>query len=73
MTQRLTAIIEREGDGYVALCPELDIASQGDSVETARQNLAEALQLFFECASPQEVAQRLSVEVYVTNVEVPIG
>ncbi len=73
MTQRLTAIIEREGDGYVALCPELDIASQGDSVETARQSLAEALQLFFECASPQEVAQHLSGEVYVTNVEVAIG
>ena len=31
MTQQLTAIIQREGDGYVALCPELDIASQGDT------------------------------------------
>ena len=33
---KLTAIIEREGSGYVSLCPELDIASQGDSVEQAR-------------------------------------
>jgi len=48
MRQRLTAIIEREGDGYVALCPELDIASQGDSVETARHNLSEAVDLFEE-------------------------
>ena len=32
MPRQLTAIIEREGDGYVALCPELDIASQGDTV-----------------------------------------
>ena len=39
MTRRLTAVIEREGDGYVALCPELDIASQGDSIEQARENL----------------------------------
>ena len=43
---KLTAIIEREGDGYVSLCPELDIASQGDRVEQARDNLREALGLF---------------------------
>jgi hypothetical protein len=45
-SQRLTAIIEREGDGFVALCPELDIASQGGTVEEARANLVEALSLF---------------------------
>ena len=73
MKQRLTAIIEREGDGYVALCPELDIASQGDSVESARRNLSEAVDLFFECASPEEVTRRLSGEVYVTHIEVPVG
>lgn len=55
---RLTAIIEREGSGYVSLCPELDIASQGDTVEQARQNLQEALGLFFECASDDEVMLR---------------
>ena len=59
MTRRLTAIIERENDGYVALCPELDIASQGDTVSEARDNLREALELFFETASEQEVQQRL--------------
>jgi predicted RNase H-like HicB family nuclease len=63
MTHRLTAIIEREGDGYVALCPELDVASQGDSVESAREDLREALDLFFECASAEEVARRLPGEV----------
>jgi predicted RNase H-like HicB family nuclease len=73
MTRRLTAIIEREGDGYVALCPEVDIASQGDSVEQARDNLREALQLFFEVASAEEVSRRLSGDVFVTNIEVPVG
>jgi predicted RNase H-like HicB family nuclease len=73
MKRSLTAIIERERDGYVALCPELDIASQGDSVESARQNLSEALELFFECASIEEVSRRLSGEVYVTQVEVAVG
>ena len=50
---KLTAIIEREGDGYVSLCPELDIVSQGGSIEEARDNLREALELFFEAASPE--------------------
>jgi predicted RNase H-like HicB family nuclease len=73
MTRQLTAIIEREDDGYVALCPELDIASQGDSVELARSNLCEALELFFESAPPEEVEQRLNREVYVTRIEVAVG
>ena len=59
MTRKLTAIIEREGDGYVALCPEVDIASQGSTVEDARANLKEALELFFETASSDEIRQRL--------------
>ena len=58
-TRELTAIIEREGDGYVALCPELDVASQGDTIEEARTNLIEALELFFETASPAEIGDRL--------------
>jgi predicted RNase H-like HicB family nuclease len=63
MTRQLTAIIERERDGYVSLCPELDIASQGNTIEEARQNLCEAVELFFECASPQEIDERLHDEV----------
>jgi hypothetical protein len=47
-THSLTAIIEREDDLYVALCPELDIASQGASLESARLNLVEALELFLK-------------------------
>jgi predicted RNase H-like HicB family nuclease len=58
-TQKLTAIIEREGDGYLSLCRELDMASQGDNIEEARQNLIEALELFFETADFSEVKTRL--------------
>ena len=58
--RQFTAIIERENDGYVALCPELDIASQGDTVEQARANLIEALELFFEVAEPSEIERRLN-------------
>jgi predicted RNase H-like HicB family nuclease len=73
MSRRLTAIIHREGDGFVALCPELDIASQGDTIESARTNLREALELFFECASGQEIQHRLTGEIFVTQVEVQGG
>ena len=72
-TERLTAIIEREDDGFVSLCPELDIASQGASVEEARANLVEALTLFFETAEPSEVNRRYHGEVLVTQVEVKVG
>jgi predicted RNase H-like HicB family nuclease len=70
---KLTAVIEREGNGYVSLCPELDIASQGDSVEQARDNLKEAIELYFECASPEEIKKRIHGEVFVTQVEVIVG
>lgn len=71
--RRLTAIIEREEGGYVALCPGLDIASQGDTIEQARDNLQEALGLFFECASAEEVGSRLKSEVFITQIEVAVG
>ena len=70
---KLTAVIEREGDGYVSFCPELDIASQGESIESARDNLREALELFFESASREEVKQRLREDVFITQVEISVG
>ena len=73
MTRQLTAIIEREDNGYVALCPEVDVASQGATVNEARSNLKEALELFFETAPTSEIQQRLHDEVYVTHVEVAVG
>ena len=71
--RRLTAIIEREDDGFVALCPELDVASQGASIEEARANLIEALTLFFEVADDAEISRRTHGEMFVTQVEVPVG
>jgi len=73
MNRQLTAIIEKEDDGYVALCPEVDVASQGMSIEEARKNLKEALELFFETASTEEIRARFHEEVYVTHVEVVVG
>lgn len=72
-TRQFTAIIESEEDGYVSLCPELDIASQGKTVEQAKLNLAEVLELFFETADSTEVMNRLHSEVFITRLEVAIG
>ncbi len=72
-TRNLTAVIERDGDWSVALCPELDIASQGKTIEAARDNLKEALELFFETADAHEITKRLKGDVFVTRVEVAIG
>lgn len=71
--QQFTAIIEREEDGYVSLCPELDIASQGNTVEEARNNLVEAIELFFEMADPSEIAARTKSDLFITRLEVSIG
>ncbi len=71
--RQFTAIIEREDDGYVALCPELDVASQGGSIEEARRNLSEAVELFLEAADPKEIARRLHNEVFVTRLEIAVG
>lgn len=70
---QLTGIIEREGNTYVALCPEVDVASQGETIEEARRNLVEALELFFETADPSEIESRLHNEIFVTRIEVAVG
>jgi predicted RNase H-like HicB family nuclease len=70
---RYTAILEREGDLYVALCPELDIASQGKTVEDATANLKEAVELFLETADPSEIKQRLHDQILVTTFEAVHG
>jgi len=73
MKRSLTAVFTRENSGFVALCPELDVASQGDTVEEAKRNLQEAVELFFECASPEEIRERLSSESFVSTLEVTVA
>jgi predicted RNase H-like HicB family nuclease len=58
---QLTAVIERDEDWFVATCPEVDVVSQGKSIENARSNLLEAVELFFEVASPSEIKRRYTI------------
>ncbi len=73
MTRSMTMIIEREGDGFVSICPDVDVASQGNTIEEARENLKEALELFFETASPEEIEERMHSEIYISRVEVAVA
>jgi predicted RNase H-like HicB family nuclease len=72
-TRVFTALLQREDDGWVALCPELDVASQGASIEEAKQNLREAVELFLESASEEEIRQRLHADTYLSPLEVDVG
>ncbi|NOH03654.1 MAG: type II toxin-antitoxin system HicB family antitoxin [Chloroflexi bacterium] len=62
---QLTAVIERDQDWFVATCPEVDVVSQGRTIEEARANLLEAVELFFEAASPSEIKRRLKKQTYI--------
>lgn len=72
MKHKFTAIIQKEDDMFVALCPELDIASQNYTIEEAKRNLKEAVTLFFEHASPEEIKERLKEDIYISPFEVAV-
>jgi predicted RNase H-like HicB family nuclease len=69
---QFTAIIQRSEKWFVALCPELDVVSQGKTVEEARRNVTEAVELFLETASPSEIKRRLSKETYISPLAVAV-
>jgi len=71
--RQFTAIIEYDDGMYVALCPELDVTSQGETVEEARNNIVEAIELLLEVAPPEELERRMRREVFITQVSVPVA
>ncbi|TVR65758.1 MAG: type II toxin-antitoxin system HicB family antitoxin [Spirochaetaceae bacterium] len=73
MIQTFTALIQREDDMFVALCTDLDIASQGASIAEARENLKEAVELFLEEASEAEIAEPIHTEQYISSIEVAVA
>lgn len=73
MKTKLTAILRKEEEMMVAFTPELDIASQGDSPSEALANLKEAVELFFEAASPDEIEGRLSPDAWITQFEADVA
>jgi predicted RNase H-like HicB family nuclease len=65
----LTAVIEKEGKWYVATCPELGVASQGRTVKEAHGMIQEAVNLFLETASPDEIKRCLAKGAKVRRLE----
>ncbi len=65
----LSAVINGGNDGFVALGPELDIASQGDSIDEALANLKEAVEGFFEIADETEIEHRLNKPALFTHFQ----
>lgn len=68
----LTAVIEKEDNMYISLCPELDIASQGETQDEAKSNLVEAIELFYESASESEISKRLQNDLQITRVTINV-
>lgn len=69
-----SVVVLHEGNSYSSWCPDLDVASQGGTVEEAVANLREALELHLECLSPEElleVKKRQGTRL-TTTVEVPL-
>lgn len=66
-------MVQREGNGYVARYPELDVVSEGKTIPEARENLKEAAEPLLETASPREIDDRPHSEVYPTPLEIDIG
>jgi len=66
---KLTAVIEKEGNWYVATCPELNVASQGRTLEEAEAMIQEAVELLLEEADEAEIKRRLNRGVKVKRLE----
>ena len=66
-TYKFSAIIHKEGKWYVSWCPELDVASQGKTIEEAIDNLKEAVELYLE---DEDVQIPAAGPIFTTTIEV---
>lgn len=69
---QFTAIIQRSEKWFIALCPELDVASHGETVEEATHNITEAVKIFLQTASPSEITRRMNRETYITPLAISV-
>lgn len=70
MTQTFTAILHWEEEVYVAECPEVGTASQGETIEEAIANLQEATELYLEEFPMPRTARRLITSFEVTHAQI---
>lgn len=71
---KITIIIEKNNHGYYAFCPDLEgCQSQGDTLEEVLANIREAVELYLETLSDEEIKTSLSKEILTTSMEVRVG
>ncbi len=74
MTYKVGIVIEKDDLGYYAYCPELEgCQTQGDSFEEVMANIKEAIELYLETLSEEEIKASLSKEILTTSLEVRLG
>lgn len=74
MSYKVNVVIEKDEHGYYAYCPELEgCQTQGDTLEEVLANMKEALELYLETVSKDEIKTFLSKEILTTSLEVKIG
>ena len=74
MPYKVSVIIEKDEYGYYAYCPELEgCQTQGDSLEEVLSNIKEAIRLYLETLSKDEIKAFLSKEILTTSLEVKVG
>ncbi|MBI5815735.1 MAG: type II toxin-antitoxin system HicB family antitoxin [Nitrospinae bacterium] len=74
MSYKASVVIEKDGNGYYAYCPELDgCQTQGGTLEEIIANMKEAVALYVETMSEEEIKERFSKEILTTSFEVAVG
>lgn len=74
MPYKVNVVIEKDKCGYYAYCPELEgCQTQGDSLEEVLNNIKEAIKLYIETLSKDEIETFLSKEILTTSLEVKVG
>jgi len=74
MSYKVSIVIEKDEHGYYAYCPELEgCQTQGDTFEEVMANIKEAIELYIETMSPEEIKDSLSKEILTTSLEVMVA
>lgn len=74
MSYKVSIVIEKDEFGYYAYCPELEgCQSQGDTFEEVMVNIKEAIELYLETLSQDEIKESVSKEILTTTLEVQVA
>jgi predicted RNase H-like HicB family nuclease len=74
MSHKVSIVIEKDEHGYYAYSPELEgCQTQGDSLEETIENAREAVALYLETLSADEIKELLSKEILTTTIEVQVA